>query len=958
MEEEMAVEQTQQEEPKQNALSRAAKFLEIGIARGCGWLAGFVSMRPGRTIGVSVFVCLVCAIGWINIDDEQQVEKLYTPQGTRAFNDREWVEDRFGDSAWPAQVYLNREKKDTNLFDKEALLEAFDLYDFVLTIASDKGRRGFDERSCEAVYWRREGVVLDAPRTTCQKDSILAFWDYNRTKLEQDPDVIATINREDKVDCCSPSSEFVSLSSVAGKFRRDDPDDPTLITGAGALRFVFWMETHLNRKSRDDPNVLRLMNKFSRRLRDKNYVYFRTPLPATVWDFSESADEAFDTDRIFINFAIIIIIVYAWVAMSSLRDRDRSRGTLGLASIACVVLSTVAAFGIAIGSGVTFSPSTGVAIFLVLGIGLDDSFVIVGAVDDPFEEDADYDIELSPLENDARRVIATGAAIEDVAARRIVHTLAGAGPSITVTSITDAAAFIAGSFVDTPDISAFNRFCAISVLVDFVMQLTFFVALFTFDQRRRLRGKVAELRRKDAGDESASGCSRLASCCRCVTVARTTRESRVVEEVADEYDENAEGKSSHSEDPAKLDKVALKEAEEVEVLAKSKAARHPNPAVYFWGHTYARVLLSPLGKVFVLSSFVTLLALAIVGVSRIEMDIEDNWGVATYPALRALRFEEKHFGSGTMQVGLYTKRFDYFEKRDAFYELLDDYAGLNFVVDSSLEDNWYSAYDSWLDASGRANANYSQWLVNLRTFLDTDEGSGYATKVILDDEKGVVAAQVDSSWTRVGAWGGDGKRRMRKARDEVRGTPLGTVIVYEADFIWNESFVTILLNTVRAIVGAAVTVLIILLLLLGNVIAALMVATSVAFVCICTLGAVYWYNDGLNYITSFFIVIAVGLSADAPAHVMRAYLDSRAPTRQERAREALEKLGPSVWKGGISTILGIVITGATLTYVFQVFFRYLMTILILALYCGLAVMPVVCSLCGAMPTHELHYTTL
>lgn len=24
-------------------------------------------------------------------------------------------------------------------------------------------------------------------------------------------------------------------------------------------------------------------------------------------------------------------------------------------------------------------------------------------------------------------------------------------------------------------------------------------------------------------------------------------------------------------------------------------------------------------------------------------------------------------------------------------------------------------------------------------------------------------------------------------------------------------------------------------------------------------GAIYWYNDGLNYITSFFIVIAVGL---------------------------------------------------------------------------------------------------
>lgn len=81
----------------------------------------------------------------------------------------------------------------------------------------------------------------------------------------------------------------------------------------------------------------------------------------------------------------------------------------------------------------------------------------------------------------------------------------------------------------------------------------------------------------------------------------------------------------------------------------------------------------------------------------------------------------------------------------------------------------------------------------------------------------------------------------------------------------------------------------------------------------------------------------------------RAFLDSRESTRRERAREALEKLGPSVFKGGFSTICGIIVTGACLTYVFQTFFRYLMTILILALYNGLAVVPVICSFIGPMP---------
>jgi len=139
-----------------------------------------------------------------------------------------------------------------------------------------------------------------------------------------------------------------------------------------------------------------------------------------------------------------------------------------------------------------------------------------------------------------------------------------------------------------------------------------------------------------------------------------------------------------------------------------------------------------------------------------------------------------------------------------------------------------------------------------------------------------------------------------------------------------------------------------------------------------------------NFITAFFIVIAVGLSADArasveiecgsdfllpssprdsfaqlfpqaPAHLCRAFLDSRAETRDLRAKEALGKLGPSVFRGGVSTILGIAITGFTVSYIFFAFFRLLMTILILALWNGLAVMPVVCSLIGPMPTYAPVY---
>ena len=141
-------------------------------------------------------------------------------------------------------------------------------------------------------------------------------------------------------------------------------------------------------------------------------------------------------------------------------------------------------------------------------------------------------------------------------------------------------------------------------------------------------------------------------------------------------------------------------------------------------------------------------------------------------------------------------------------------------------------------------------------------------------------------------------------------------------------------------------------LLLGDLWAACLVASSVIMVCLITYGSIYWYNDHLNNVSAFFVIIAVGLATDASAHYCVAFLESSKPTSKDRAVEALDLLGPPVFLGGTSTILGICLTGFCVTYVFQTFFRYLMTILILAVWFGLVVMPVVCALIGPKSRRE------
>lgn len=101
--------------------------------------------------------------------------------------------------------------------------------------------------------------------------------------------------------------------------------------------------------------------------------------------------------------------------------------------------------------------------------------------------------------------------------------------------------------------------------------------------------------------------------------------------------------------------------------------------------------------------------------------------------------------------------------------------------------------------------------------------------------------------------------------------------------------------------------------------------------------------------------LVLSVLPQAAAHVTHAFQTARG-TRKERAAKALADLGPSVFKGGFSTIAGIACLGAAVTYVFQVFFRYLMTILVMSLWCGLCQAPVLLALLG--PAERPDETTI
>ncbi|KAK7352178.1 hypothetical protein VNO80_17596 [Phaseolus coccineus] len=171
-----------------------------------------------------------------------------------------------------------------------------------------------------------------------------------------------------------------------------------------------------------------------------------------------------------------------------------SKVLLGLSGVILVMLSVLGSVGFFSVLGVKSTLIVMEVIhFLVLAVGVDNMCILVHAV-------KRQRLEL-PLEG------------------RISNALAEVGPSITLASVSEVLAFAVGSFISMPAIRVYSMFAALAVLLDFLLQVTAFVALIVLDSLR------AEDKRVDcfpcikppccaAGDSS---CDSVGTCKDCTT---------------------------------------------------------------------------------------------------------------------------------------------------------------------------------------------------------------------------------------------------------------------------------------------------------------------------------------------------------------------------------------------------------------------------------------------------------
>jgi len=214
---------------------------------------------------------------------------------------------------------------------------------------------------------------------------------------------------------------------------------------------------------------------------------------AFSWAISKASEGSFGL----VVVGYLLMITYA--KMSFMRCRSffhKSRFILGLFGVLTVALGIGSGLGVASMLGIKFNAtSIQVLPFLLLGLGVDDMFIVAGSFHTFDKNVADA---------------------EEVAG----NCLAVTGPSILLTSVTNTIAFGFGMLTPLPVCIAFTQMAACCVVFIFMNVLFVFTAVCSVDAKRRRRGqpdplffcfgkKDFEALKESGAEEQGSALSRL-----------------------------------------------------------------------------------------------------------------------------------------------------------------------------------------------------------------------------------------------------------------------------------------------------------------------------------------------------------------------------------------------------------------------------------------------------------------
>ncbi|XP_070553523.1 patched domain-containing protein 3-like [Ptychodera flava] len=397
-------------------------------------LGKFIGRHPLPFLTVSMIAAGVFGSGMVFFYEDNDLEYLYTPENSQAAKDRDMAERLF--PLKDGEFHPVRQTREGR-------------YGRLIFAATDDGDvlRENTMREILEVDQSVRGIGVTFDDEKYIFDDLCGKWDgrcYHNAILQLYNDDGTRINNNSFTYPVYSADGLLPVFLGGSLGGAEFYEDQETVKSATVLHLVY----HLKYGSRDDDaksrawerEFLDVMSQYESENIEIAYLVSQTQeleLEGTV-----SVIPLFSiTFTVLITFSVLCCIMADWV---------RSKPWLGILGVLSAGLAILSALGLCSYCGLPFVNLVAAMPFLILGIGVDDMFIMIAGW----------------------RRTSPSLSVEE----RMGHAYSEAAMSITITSLTDVIAFGIGVTSFFPSVRIFCIYTGIAVLFDYLYQITFFGA--------------------------------------------------------------------------------------------------------------------------------------------------------------------------------------------------------------------------------------------------------------------------------------------------------------------------------------------------------------------------------------------------------------------------------------------------------------------------------------------------
>jgi hypothetical protein len=905
------------------------KAFESGFERTFERVGRTAATHPLKFIAGGIFFIIAMSSGTPLREDELDPGKLWVPEGSLALDHQEYVK-----SNWKSEVRFNvliyEPKGGGNILTPKSVRAVSRLEKKFYDIEVDGSvLKDFndDDVSKYSGKWSFRGNAANnvqrkcfAPGVECRNPSIMALFDYKQENVAAvtDAEVLAAFNAYD----AAQKDASVSITASGNTFtitKKDSLDDmvggiireSNKIVGAASFRSQFPVtnvESLVSIKKGDkaklDDPIAQLWEA------DAVCIANSDPdgHPETDKDCSQNGDpdlkiygffmrsmgdefgKAIRGDVMGIGIAFMLIIGYL-IPVLGKRDSVHAMVSLSLSCVLGVGGSIGVCYGLAGFFGVKNNPLVNNIPFLAIGLGVDDAFVIVASFNDTYKK----------MGKDTPLV------------ERVAKAVGSSGLSVTITSFTDALAFIIGSMTVLPALAGFCLHGGFCILALWFLQFMIFIPCLTLNARRSEDNRfeclccIQAKEEHDASGETQQGCCLLSK-------------------IPDGLLRNSMNKLS------------------------------------------SNVLRTLPARVGVTAAFFILFVVSIVTLPSMKTDFQIDWFFPDDSYVNDFVDKDKQYFDDGFYLQVYTNGVDYDQQKSSMDTLGSYIRETKYAATGSSSDWWLNFRSS--QTLAQLSAQGATFWNNLRDWYKTPAASGFRSNVhwrhsdcnnalstTCDPTKGIKEAR--SSFVCKRDVAETGKERwtmlmqMRKDVKAIMTTDSDMqAFPFSSDGLFWEENGIIDFELVRNLIICGGVIIAIISLMIPNPRVSITVILVIFGSIVDVLALAHHWGCTINSVVTIYLLISVGLAVDYSAHIGHVFLHSKG-LAVERAHQAFTNIGPSVFHAIISTVLAVLVLARSKSYVFVTFFKLLFLVTFVAGSHGLLLLPAVLSFVGGdLPCDE------